>query len=283
MGNVEDRLKNSGIALIMGVINCTPDSFYSGGRDSTVTGALQTAERMIRDGADILDIGGESTRPGSAYIDADQEKRRILPVIEGIRNISAIPISVDTRKADVAEEALNSGAVIINDISALEDDVRMAELAAEREVPVVLMHKKGNPLTMQKGPFYEDPVGEIRNYLKERAEWAESCGIRPERIILDPGIGFGKRTGDNLKLLGSLDVLGDLGYPVLVGASRKSFIGTLLGDPGAPLSAEERLVGTISVHMWALFKGANIIRVHDVRPHVEMRTIYTALQRGEGE
>ncbi len=273
--------KNRG-PFIMGVINCTPDSFYAGGRDPGVSGALRTARRMIDEGADILDIGGESTRPGSAYIDAEEEKKRVLPVIRGIREMSGISVSVDTRKADVAEAALDEGADIINDISALEDDEAMAPLAAERKVPVILMHKKGNPLTMQKGPFYDDPLREIAEYLKRRAETAVSGGIDAKRIIIDPGIGFGKRLEDNLALVRSIDILAALGYPLLIGASRKSFIGTLLGGPGAPLSADERLVGTVAVHMWAFLKGAAIIRVHDVRPHAEMRKIFNAL-RGVGE
>jgi dihydropteroate synthase len=282
MRNFEEGIFKSGAPFIMGVINCTPDSFYSGGRDPGVSGALRTARRMIDEGADILDIGGESTRPGSAYIDAEEEKKRIIPVIGGIREMSGIPVSVDTRKAEVAAAALDTGADIINDISALEDDAAMAPLAAERNVPVILMHKKGNPLTMQQRPFYDDPVREITEYLQGRAATAVSSGIDAKRIVLDPGIGFGKRLEDNLALIRSIQTLSALGYPVLIGASRKSFIGTLLGGPGAPLPPEERLVGTVSVHMWAFWKGASIIRVHDVRPHAEMRTIFNAL-RGGGE
>lgn len=279
MESIADRISNSSIPLIMGVINCTPDSFYAGGRDSTLSGALQTAKRMIGEGADILDVGGESSRPGSSYIDAEEEQKRVLPLIQAIRRISNMPVSVDTRKAEVAEEALNAGADIINDISALEDDKRMAGLAAERQVPVVLMHKKGDPLTMQKGPFYDDVIREIYGYLRERAEAAVESGIDAKKIILDPGIGFGKRIEDNLEIVRSLDLLVRLGYPLLVGASRKSFIGSLLGPPGAPLSAEERLIGTVTVHIFSLMRGAKILRVHDVRPHVEMRTLYTALNR----
>lgn len=272
-----NRIITTDTPLIMGVINCTPDSFYAGGREPSAEAAVETAARMIREGADILDIGGESSRPGSAYIDADEEEARILPVIEQIRRHWDIPLSVDTRKAAVAEKALQAGADIINDISAMDDDPDMAILAAARRVPVILMHMKGNPLTMQKEPFYRDTLREIAEYLAGRAEAALNSGIREDRIILDPGIGFGKRLEDNLVLLRSLEELKKIGYPLLIGASRKSFIGALLGENGSPLPPEERLVGTITVHLWSMLKGVKIIRVHDVKPHAEMRKIYSAL------
>lgn len=272
----------------MGIINCTPDSFYaesrsySGGAGTDPRKALETARRMIEEGADILDLGGESTRPGSSYIDAGEEQRRLLPVIEGIRKFSDIPISVDTRKAEVASKAVGAGANMINDISALEDDPSMAAVVSETGVSVILMHKKGEPSTMQDDPYYDDVLGEVGNYLRERAASAEERGIPRDRIILDPGIGFGKRLGDNLKLLRNIKELKTLGYPLLVGASRKGFIGSVLGGGGEMLPAEERLTGTLTVHMWSYLQGVSIVRVHDVRPHREMRAMLYSMLRREG-
>lgn len=263
----------SGSPLVMGVINCTPDSFYPGSRRPGTAKAVAEAVRMIAEGADILDIGGESSRPGSDYVSLDEELERVIPVVEGIRERSDIPLSIDTRKSSVAAAALEAGADIINDISALQDDPALAPLAAEKGVPVVLMHKKGVPKTMQENPEYADPVSEITAELKARAEAAMSAGIRRENIIIDPGIGFGKRLEDNLAILRNLDVFSALGFPVLLGASRKSFIGAILGA-----EVQDRLAGTLAVHAWAFFHGADIIRVHDVKDSVHLIRVLSVLR-----
>jgi len=257
----------------MGVINCTPDSFFSGSRNETVNKAVESALKMIADGADILDLGGESSRPGAEYVQAQEEIDRVVPVVKAIRRHSDIPLSIDTRKAPVAEACFDAGADILNDISALEDDHRLIPLLKEGEWPVILMHKKGTPTTMQSGPYYEDPVGEIMDYLEARASFAVSQGIAKTRIALDPGIGFGKRLQDNLAILRSVERFKSLGYPLLIGASRKSFIGTILEN-----KPEERLYGTLGAHGWAACHGADILRVHDVRATVEMIRIIHEIQ-----
>ena len=270
--------------LVMGILNCTPDSFYSESRlakleDGNLTAALERARGMIRDGADILDVGGESTRPGADYVDAEREKARVVPLIEAIREESDIPISVDTRKAEVAEEALKAGADIINDVSALRDDQRLAELAAAWGVPVVLMHMRGTPKTMQKDPVYENTLKEVRDELLAFARQAEEKGVPRESIILDPGIGFGKRTVDNLLLLKGLNVLKETGYPVLVGLSRKSFLGRILKkEMEDEVPPEARLVGSLAANAWAALSGAEIIRVHDVKESAEMVRVLTAIE-----
>ncbi len=276
------RIKTPEIPLLMGIINCTPDSFYPGSRRETALSAVETAAKMVEEGVDIIDIGGESTRPGSRYIDAAEEEKRIVPVVGEIRERFDIPISVDTRKASVARKALQAGADMINDISALEDDPEMMKLVADRDIPVVLMHKQGIPMTMQENPSYTDVVEEIKLYLHSRCEAAVSGGVSRDKIIIDPGIGFGKRLKDNVRLLSSLKEFKDLGYPVLVGASRKGFIGKLLGKNGGSLPVEDRLHGTLSAHMWALMQGADIIRVHDVWPHWEMRAMFLQLSGENG-
>lgn len=259
--------------LVMGIINCTPDSFYPGSRRADTEAAVAEAERMVASGADILDVGGESTRPGSDPVDADEELNRVVPVIEGIRRFSKVPVSVDTRKAGVAAAALDAGADIINDISALRDDPAMIPLAARRGAPVILMHMQGTPKTMQERPEYRDAPAEILAELKGYAEAAQAAGIRRENIIIDPGIGFGKRLEDNLAILARLDEFSAPGYPVLLGASRKSFIGMILGT-----GVEDRLVGSLAVHAWAHFYRADILRVHDVRETVQVLKILAALK-----
>ena len=211
----------------MGILNCTPDSFFAGSRRPYTGEALNAALRMIREGADIIDVGGESTRPGSGGVDSDEQIARVDPVIREIRSRSGIPISIDTQSAAVAEAALNAGANIINDVSALTSDDSMAALAAERKVPVVLMHMKGMPKTMQNSPLYEDVVAEVRDYLLRRADAAVKAGIAEKNIILDPGIGFGKRPEDNASLLKHLGVLRAEGFEVLAGLSRKTFLGLI--------------------------------------------------------
>ncbi len=258
--------------LVMGIVNVTPDSFSDGGRYLQRHDAVAHVKEMIAQGADIIDVGGESTRPGSDPVDADEELRRVLPVIEAIREFSDIPVSIDTCKAVVARGALEAGADIINDVSGLRFDPEMAELAGERRTPVVIMHMKGMPKTMQKNPYYDDVVAEVREFFKDRIGHVRARGI--ESIILDPGIGFGKRLQDNLRLLQSLSVFADLGYPLLVGTSRKSFIGMITGD-----EAEERLGGTITSSLVAVMKGARIVRVHDVREAVQALRVLEAINQ----
>jgi dihydropteroate synthase len=245
---------------LMGVLNITPDSFYDGGVYFDPARAVERGLELAADGADIIDVGGESTRPGADPVPAGEEQRRILPVIAALRKKTKALISVDTTKAEVAEAALASGADIINDISACRFDVRMLPVAARSGAGLILMHMKGTPKTMQIDPHYEDVVAEVKAFLRERIEAAESCGIQRERIIVDPGIGFGKTFEDNLTLLNSLASLAELGRPVLVGISRKSFIGNILN-----LEAQERLEGTIAAAVVSVISGASLLRVHDLR------------------
>ena len=259
--------------LVMGIINCTPDSFYSGSRAPGLDEALALARRMIEEGADILDIGGESTRPGSDSVDPEEERRRAVPLIEAIRRESLIPISIDTRKASVARAALDAGADIVNDVSGLADDPEAAGLVAERGAPVVLMHRRGDSKSMQNDPHYDDTVGEIGEELLAAVDRAVAAGIRRERIILDPGIGFGKRLCDNLLILKEIPRLRVFGFPLLIGLSRKSFIGKLLGG----LPVEARLTGTIVANTYAACAGADIVRVHDVAEAVAMKRILHAI------
>ena len=267
--------------LVMGILNLTPDSFSDGGSYATVDAALKAADRMLNEGADILDIGGESTRPSTfashAPLPPDEEKRRILPVIEAIaRRFPAIPISVDTYKADVARCAVEAGAVFINDISALRADPDMAPLLAETDLPVCLMHMPGLPTDLPRDPEYGDVVAEVRSHLRERAEFARSAGIRPENIVLDPGFGFGKTVPQNLDLLRRLHELTDLGYPLLSGMSRKSTIGRVLGD----LPPSDRIEGTAATVAMSIAYGAAIVRVHDVREMARVARMSDAVVRG---
>ena len=260
-------------SLVMGILNATPDSFYSDSRKPGVPEGLGAALAMIESGADILDIGGESSRPGASYIDETEEIRRVVPLIKAVREVSDIPISIDTRKAATAEAAVEAGADIINDISALGDDPRLGEVAAACSVPVVLMHKQGVPETMQLSPEYDDAVSEIASELKSYADRALDYGIGSDMIILDPGIGFGKRLEDNLAILRNLEVFHDLGYPLLIGLSRKAFIGTVTGAP-----VEDRLSGSLAANMYCAIGGAQILRVHDVKETVNMLDILTAIE-----
>ncbi len=244
---------------IMGVLNITPDSFSDGGQYLDKDKAIEQGLRLIEEGSDIIDIGGESTRPGSDPIPAEEEIRRIIPVIQALREKTKALISVDTTKSEVARAALDAGADIINDISSLRFDSGMAPLAAERDVPVILMHMKGMPKTMQVDPYYEDVLLEVKSFLEKRIHEAQAAGIRRERIIIDPGIGFGKRLEDNLALINKLHVLGELDRPILIGTSRKSFIGNILDLP-----PQERLEGSIASSILSMAHGAHILRVHDV-------------------
>lgn len=261
--------------LIMGVLNLTPDSFYDGGRYTTLERALARAEQMIAEGADILDIGGESTRPGADPVPLEEEIRRTLPVIEAIAARYDIALSIDTTKSEVARLALQAGAHIVNDISGMRFDPRMPEVVAEAGALAILMHIKGTPKTMQQNPTYEDVVREVRDTLAQHAERAQQAGIPKERIWLDPGIGFGKTLEHNLQLLRRLPDLKSLGYPVLVGTSRKSFIGLILGG----LPPEERLEGTLATLALAIAWGADAVRVHDVKEAFRAVKVADALVR----
>jgi len=246
--------------LIMGILNVTPDSFYDGGRYDAFGPAMKRALRMIEEGADIIDVGGESTRPGSSPMDAQQEIDRVIPVIDAIRRESSVAISIDTMKATVAREALAAGASIVNDISALRCDVEMPALVADSGALVVLMHMLGTPGTMQKDPAYADAVDDIRSFLAERLLAATEAGISSDRIVIDPGIGFGKTLAHNLAILRHVHRFAELGPPVLIGLSRKSFLGTILDEPSG-----DRLAGTIAANTVAILNGADILRVHDVK------------------
>lgn len=250
-------------AFIMAILNATPDSLWEGSRTASdsrnaLSFGIERAMALVADGADVIDIGGESSRPGSAYVSEEEELERVIPLIEGIRRRSGIPISVDTRKASVFRSALAAGADMLNDISALRDDPALAAAAAEAKVPVVLMHMRGNPLTMQENPGYRDVLAEVASWLRDRALFAEGAGIQREKIILDPGIGFGKRQEDNAALIDGLDRIAALGYPVMMALSRKSIIGNLTGRP-----VEGRLAGTLAANALSVLRGATWLRVHD--------------------
>jgi dihydropteroate synthase len=244
---------------IMGVLNVTPDSFSDGGHYFDKDEAIKKGFNLVEEGSDIIDIGGESTRPGSESITAEEEILRTIPVITALKEKTDVLISIDTTKSEVAKAALDAGADIINDISALRFDSRMASLAAQEDVPIILMHMKGTPQTMQVDPSYEDVLLEIKTFLKGSIDKAIASGIKKEKIIIDPGIGFGKRLKDNLTLINNLEVLEELDQPILVGVSRKSFIGTILGSP-----PQERLEGTIASAILSVIHGAHVLRVHDV-------------------
>ncbi len=260
-------------AFVMGILNATPDSFYSESRKPALNDGIDAARKMIEEGADIIDIGGESTRPGSSYIDAGEEINRVVPLVEAVRQFSDIVISVDTRKAAVAEAAVKAGADIINDVSGMRDDPEIGFIASQYEVPVVLMHIRGTPETMQLNPHYTDTVEEIIDELELCISRAKSFGIGPGKIILDPGIGFGKRLEDNLMIMKNLDRFVSLGYPLLIGLSRKSFIGTITGT-----EVQDRLAGSIAANMYSVMNGAQILRVHDVKETVSMLDILSAIE-----
>ena len=245
--------------LIMGVVNVTPDSFSDGGRYLDPAAALAHACRLVEEGADILDIGAESTRPGSCPVSEDEEIRRLLPVVTAVARSVSVPISVDTSKSHVAKVALDAGAGMVNDVTALRGDKDMADVIAETGASVVLMHMQGTPGTMQRAPHYAHVVEEVSSFLAERARVALDRGIGKNQIVLDPGIGFGKVLVHNLELLGQLRTLTKLGYPVLVGPSRKAFIGQIIDRP-----VEERAWGTAAAVAVAVMQGAGILRVHDV-------------------
>ena len=263
--------------LVMGILNVTPDSFSDGGRFLDRAAAVAHATRMVDDGADILDVGGESTRPGSTAVSVDEELERVRPVIERLAELHpAIPISIDTRKASVAAEAIAAGATIVNDVSGGADP-DMFDVVRERDAAVVLMHMRGEPTTMQEAPRYDDVVGEVHEYLRQRIEAAELAGIDPERIAIDPGIGFGKDLAHNLELMRRVDVLLDLRRPVLVGPSRKRFLGTILDVP-----EDDRVEGTIGAVVWLVSRGAHLVRVHDVKEVVRAVRVADAIAKAGG-
>jgi dihydropteroate synthase len=261
----------------MGVLNVTPDSFSDGGDFLDPAVAVAHATAMLDEGARIIDVGGESTRPGSDPVQPEEEARRVVTVIRKILAArQAAIVSIDTYRAGTAGAALEAGAGIVNDVTALRGDPRMAELVADARCPVVLMHMLGEPKTMQHDPRYGDVVREVRDFLAARAEHAVAAGVKEENIILDPGIGFGKTLEHNLALLEHLDSLVELGFPVLFGASRKSFIGKITGTE----EAKERVFGTVAANVIACERGATLFRVHDVRANREALAVAMAVRRG---
>jgi len=260
---------------IMGIVNVTPDSFSDGGRYLAPDVALEHGLSLVREGAAILDVGGESTRPGSDPVSEEEELRRVVPVVEALAGSVGVPVSVDTMKAAVARRSLAAGAVIVNDVSALRADREMAEVVAQAGCPVCLMHMRGQPKTMQDDPFYDDVVADVVRFLEERMDHALASGVREEQIMLDPGIGFGKSVEDNLTLLRHLDQVVALGRPVVLGASRKRFLGVILGaEPG------QRIIGTAVTTVVGLLAGAHVFRVHDVKPNFEALRVGLAIVDG---
>ncbi|MCU0574191.1 MAG: dihydropteroate synthase [Syntrophobacteraceae bacterium] len=259
--------------LVMGIVNTTPDSFSDGGRFFGSDSAIEQARRMIDGGADILDIGGESTRPFSEPVGTEEELRRVIPVIEGIRKFSEIPVSIDTTKAAVARRALDSGADMVNDVSALALDEEMVDLVARTGVPLILMHMQGTPRTMQENPHYDSLFSEIISFLEERTQFAVKHGVDRSQVVVDPGIGFGKTVSHNACIVARLDFLHALDRPILFGASRKKFIGAILDR-----EVDDREVGTAVVNTQAILAGAHIIRVHDVPFHRQVAVMADALR-----
>ncbi len=266
-----------GVPKVMGIVNVTPDSFSDGGLAGTLAGAVAHAMHLIAEGADLLDLGGESSRPGAEPVPLDEELRRVIPVVEALTPLVTVPISVDTIKAEVARQALRAGASIINDIRGLDGDPDLSRLVAEAGAGVVLMHMAGTPQTMQVDPCYDDVVREVRDDLARRIERAEASGIPRERIAIDPGIGFGKTLEHNLELLRNLDRFANLGCALLVGTSRKGFLGTLTGRP-----VGDRATASVVSSLVAVARGADVVRVHDVGPMVDAIKVWTALVGPKG-
>ena len=263
--------------LVMGVLNVTPDSFSDGGKFFRLADAVKAALAMERAGADILDIGAESTRPGSTGISAEEELERLLPVLAALRGRLKIPVSIDTQKARVAEMTIGAGAAMLNDISGLRHDPKLAEVAARFGVPLILMHMRGTPRTMQKKPWAKDVMKDVSRGLRESAAIARRAGVRKSQIILDPGIGFGKSFEQNYELLAKLPALARLGYPLMVGTSRKGFLGATLARDGKPLPADERIWGTAATVAAGILQGAHIVRVHDVEEMVQVARVTDCL------
>jgi dihydropteroate synthase len=264
--------------LVMGVLNVTPDSFSDGGLFLDTATAVARALEIERAGADILDIGAESTRPGSTGISADEELRRVLPVLEKLRGKIKIPISIDTSKSEVAEAAVAAGAEILNDVTALRNDPRIADVARGRKLPLILMHMRGEPRTMQKGPFAKDVVRDVLAGLRRSIALAGRTGVSKSQIIIDPGIGFGKSYSQNFELLARLPELSRLGFPLLIGTSRKSFISrTVQRTPSASAPESARLWGTAATVAVSIMQGAHIVRVHDVAEMVQVARVTDVL------
>lgn len=264
----------------MGVLNVTPDSFYDGGRYQTLKSALKRAEAMIQEGVDWIDVGGESTRPGSRPVFESEELKRVVPIVSALRKaFPKTPLSIDTQKSAVAQAALDEGAAMVNDVSALESDPRMEETVLKQKPFVVLMHMKGNPSTMNSLAKYGDVVSEVNAYLAGRIRSLLRQGFPKSKILVDPGLGFGKTTDHNLEILGNLKKFLSLGCPVLAGASRKSFIGKVLSKNGAPLPPEKRLPGSLAAALWAALEGVSILRVHDVGATRQALDILKAIPR----
>jgi dihydropteroate synthase len=259
---------------VMGVVNVTPDSFSDGGLFVESFAAVEHARRLVGEGAALVDVGGESTRPGAPPVSADEELARVVPVLEGL---VGLPVSIDTSKADVARRALELGAEVVNDVTALRGDPALVEVVAGTGAYVCLMHMQGSPRTMQVAPHYDDVVGDVLAFLEKRLAFAVDNGVREERICVDPGIGFGKTPDQNLELLRRLDELGSLGRPVLVGVSRKSTLGKILGDPGATTGG---LAASLAAAVAAFTRGAAMIRAHDVGETVEALAVAAAVERG---
>lgn len=260
--------------LVIGILNVTPDSFYDGGRYPDAAAAVARAREMAEEGAAVVDVGGESSRPGAAYITEEEELKRVMPVVEAVA--PEVRVSVDTRRAGVARRAAEAGAVMINDISAGRDDPNIAGVCAEYDLPLVVMHMQGTPATMQENPVYGDVVAEVREFLRERAQWAKAEGVN--QVIVDPGIGFGKTLEHNLSLLNNISALCDLSYPVMVGHSRKRFIGALTGE-----EAEGRLAGSVAAALEAARRGAHLLRVHDVKETAQALAVARAMNTGRGD
>jgi dihydropteroate synthase len=263
--------------LVMGVLNVTPDSFSDGGRYFSVKNAVEAALAMQRAGADILDIGAESTRPGSSGISAAEEVARLLPVLQALRGRLKIPVSVDTRKATVAELAVGAGAELLNDVSGLKHDPGLPEVAARHRVPLILMHMRGTPRTMQKLPFAKDALRDVTAGLRQSVSIARRAGVAKSQIILDPGIGFGKSYAQNYELIAKLPALAKLGYPLLVGTSRKGFLGATLARHGKPAPPGQRIWGTAATVTASILNGVHIVRVHDVGEMLQVARVCDAL------
>jgi dihydropteroate synthase len=261
------------VPKVMGIVNVTPDSFSDGGAFARLDDVLIRARRLVAEGADLLDLGGESSRPGSEPVSLDAELRRVIPVVEALSDGLAVPISIDTTKAEVARRAVDAGAAIINDISAMAADPAMGRVAAESGAGVVLMHMQGVPRTMQADPRYADVVGEVYEFLARRVEWAESIGIPRDRIALDPGIGFGKTIEHNLEILRNLRRFDTLGCVLVIGTSRKGFLGTITGR-----SLPERATASVVSSLAACAEGARVVRVHDVAPMVDAIKVWGAVR-----
>ena len=257
---------------VMGIVNVTPDSFSDGGKFNTTDKAVAHAMELVEQGADILDIGGESTRPGATPVPLDEELNRIIPVIKALVK-AGVPLSIDTYKPEVMREAIDAGVDIVNDVCALQESNAL-EVVASSKVGVCLMHMQGRPQTMQADPQYQDVVAEVAGFLAARLKAAEQAGIARERIVLDPGFGFGKRTADNLTLLNQLSSLQSLGLPLLIGLSRKSVLGQVVGS-----AVDERIHASIAASVVSVMKGANIVRVHDVKPTVDALKIVSAVMQ----